>query len=252
MRLRTAKKGHNGGIFPQTAPPWPVYTCVTIILTKSHNNLNALDHSITLIGQFVILAVHVATLIVTRLVAEMRALIAVRKNTSTIVSILRFLTTLAWVRYLVDTKHNDLLNQALQLAPEDHKLHRLDIDWSFDCFFFGLGCALFFQIAQVFDQFSLQIASWQSFTFHSKYPLFWEGAPQEGTTKRHLSHTGRQTQGSKFNISWVGGKISIHSLSFMPIIEMVSIDHQFSKSKKREHVLKTRLIFLDVSEFVTS
>ena len=32
------------------------------------------------------------------------------------------------LRYLVDTKHNDLLNQALQLAPEDHKLHRLDID----------------------------------------------------------------------------------------------------------------------------
>ena len=82
MRLRTAKKGHNGGIFPQTAPPWPVHTCVTIILTKSHNNLNAqLDHSITLIGQFVILAVYVATLIVTRLVVQMRALSEERKNT---------------------------------------------------------------------------------------------------------------------------------------------------------------------------
>ena len=116
MRLRTAKKGHNGGIFPQTAPPWPVHTCVTIILTKSHNNLNALDHSITLIGQFVILAVHVATLIVSLLVVE------IWKTTSPIVFKLNSsISDHTCLRYLVDTKHNDLLNQALQFAPWHQK-----------------------------------------------------------------------------------------------------------------------------------
>ena len=135
MRLRTAKKGHNGGIFPQTAAPWPVHTWVTIILTKSHNNLNALDHSITLIGQFVILAVHVATLIVSLLVAE------IWKTTSPKVFklILRFLTTLAWDIWL--TRNTMICSirpcslhhgtRRPQIAPTWHWLKlRLFLFWS--------------------------------------------------------------------------------------------------------------------------